>query len=210
MLEGLPRANVTQDVHRFANLAHVPQFAEKKGLSLDAVADVIQFIREDVTKELMEGPFERKPFFQNKFGARSRFSDGEWPVFYGAIDQKTAEEESKHHYARKAAGDAEAKRPVHYSIVRCKFSGAIVDLQPKLQLPEWQELISENYTFCNALGREAHEDGGIGAFLSPSARHPGGTTIPAFIQSTLSDPVIEAAVTLTFDSGNVAIEAREI
>jgi hypothetical protein len=98
---------------------------------------------------------------------------------------------------------------VHYSIVRYKFSGEIVDLRPKL--PEWRDtLISDCYTFCNGLGKEAHHDGGIGAFLSPSARHTGGTTVPAFIQGTVSDLVIEAAAKLTFDAGNVAIEAKEL
>jgi hypothetical protein len=208
MLEILPRVSVTQDVHRFANLAYVALFAAKKGLTIDQVGDVIAFNRDDVTKELMEGPFRRKPFCQNKYGNVSRFSDGEWPVLYGAIGQKTAEEESKHHYARKAAGDAEPKRPVHYSIVRYKFSGKIIDLRPKL--PEWPDLVSNCYTFCNGLGKEAHHDGGIGAFLSPSARHTGGTTVPAFIQATLSDPVIEAAAKLTFDAGNVGIEAKEV
>jgi hypothetical protein len=208
MLETLPRVSVTQDVHRLANLDHVRSFAAKKGLTIDQVADVIAFHRDDVTKELLEGPFERKLALQNKYGKVSRFSNGEWPVFYGAVGQKTAEEESKHHYARQAAGDAEAKRSVHYSIVRYKFSGEIVDLRPKLS--EWRDLISDCYTFCNGLGKEAHHDGGIGAFLSPSARHTGGTTVPAFIQGTVSDPVIEAAAKLTFDAGNVAIEAKEL
>jgi hypothetical protein len=156
----------------------------------------------------LDGPFQPKLELQNKFGKASRFSNGEWPVFYGAIGQKTAEEESKQAYARKAAGDAKAKRPVHYSIVRCKFSGEIVDLQPKLR--EWPELISDCYTFCNRLGREANEDGGIGAFLSPSARHTGGTTVPAFTRGTLSDPVIESVATLTFDAGNVGIEGKQV
>jgi hypothetical protein len=208
MLEPLPRVRVTQDVHRFANLAHVALFAAKKGLAIDQVTDVIRFNRDDVTRDLMEGPFRPKLVFQNKYGDVSRFSDGGWPVFYGAIGPKTAEEESKHHYARKAAGDAEAKRPVHYSIVRYKFSGVLIDLRPKL--PEWRDLISDCYAFCNGLGREAQEDGGIGAFLSPSARHTGGTTVPAFIQGTLSDPMIESVTTLTFDVGNIGVEAKEV
>jgi hypothetical protein len=115
----------------------------------------------------------------------------------------TAQKESAYHYGRKAAGDAVARRGVHYSIVRCRFSGEIVDLQPKL--PVWPGLIDDDY----GLGKEAR-DGGLGGFLAPSARHTGGTTVPAFIQATLSDPVIEAAAKLTFDAGNVGIEAKEV
>jgi hypothetical protein len=207
MLETMERANVTKDVHRFANLAHVGVFAQKKDLTIEEVTEVIGFLRDDVTRELMEGPFQRKAFFGNKFGPPSRFSDGEWPVFYAAIGPATAQEESKHYYARKAAGDAAARRGVHYSIVRCKFSGEIVDLLPKLD--NWPDLIDDDYTFCNGLGKEAH-DVGVGGFFAPSARHPGGTTVPAFIQGTIFDPVIEATAKLIFDGGKAVVEIKQL
>jgi hypothetical protein len=207
MLETLPQVSITQDVHRFANLTHLAVFAAKKGLTIDEVTDVIAFATDDVVAELMKGPFQRKPLLGNKFGLVSRFSDGEWPVFYAAIGRTTAEKESTHHYGRKAAGDATARRGVHYSIVRCRFSGQIIDLQPKLA--EWPNLISDDYAFCNGLGKEAHH-GAVGGFLAPSARNAGGNTVPAFIEGTLSDPLIEAAAKLTFDGGDTVVEVKEI
>jgi hypothetical protein len=162
--------------------------------------------RDDVTRELMEGPFQPKLHLGGKFGDRTRFSDGEWPVFYAAVDRTTAGKEAAHHYGRRAAGDPASPRAVYYSIVRCRFSGEIIDLRP--QFPAWPDLVSEDYTFCNALGREAHAVG-VGAFLSPSARHDGGTTVPAFIEGTLSGPVIEATARLSFEAGHVEIEVRE-
>jgi RES domain len=207
MLETLPRVNVTQDVRRFANLSHLALLAVKKGLTIDEVTEVIAFNRDDVLKELMEGPFQRKPFFGNKFGLVSRFSDGEWPVFYAAISRTTAENESAYHYGRKAAGDTAVRRVVYYSIVRLRFSGEVLDLEPKL--PDWPELVSDDYTFCNGLGKEAHE-GALGGFHSPSARHTGGTTVPAFIAETLSGPIIEATAKLTFDAGNTVVEVKEL
>jgi hypothetical protein len=209
MLESLPRENVVQAVHRFANLSHVSQLAVRKGLALDEVREVIAFNREDVTKELMDAPFQRKPRLGNKFGPDSRFSDGNWPVFYAAIGQETAEKESTHHYGRKAAGDAAARRPVHYSILRCGFSGEIVDLQPKL--PDWPCLISDDYKLCHILGREAY-DMGLAGMFSPSARagHVAGTTVPAFIRAALSSPVIEATARLTFDAGTTRVEIKPL
>jgi RES domain-containing protein len=206
MLEILARANVSQDVHRLANLSYIAAFAEKKGLTIDEVTDVIRFSRDDVTRELMEGPFQPKLHLGGKFGDRTRFSDGEWPVFYAAVDRTTAGKEAAHHYGRRAAGDPASPRAVYYSIVRCRFSGEIIDLRP--QFPAWPDLVSEDYTFCNALGHEAHAVD-VGALLSPSARHDGGTTMPAFIEGTLSEPVIEAAARLSFDAGHVEIEVRE-
>jgi RES domain len=207
MLETLPRVHLTQDVNRFANLSHIGLLAVKKGLTIDEVREVIAFNHDDVKRDLMKAPFQRKRYYGNKFGPVSRFSDGEWPVFYAAIGRKTAEKESSHHYGRKAAGDAAARRPVHYSIVRCRFSGETVDLQP--QLPDWPNLISNDYTFCNGLGREAH-DSGLGGFFAPSARDNGGTTVPAFIEETLFGAVIEATATLTFDGGQASVEIKEL
>jgi hypothetical protein len=164
VLEILPRENVTKDVHRFANLSHLAVFAKKKGLTIKEIIDVIAFDRGDVTKELIEGPFQRKQLFGNKF--------------------------------------------VHYSVVRCRFSGDVVDLRPKLA--EWPELISDDdYTFCNGLGKEAN-DGGLGGFLSPSARNFGGTTVPAFLPWTISHPQIEATARLAFDGADVIVEVKEL
>jgi hypothetical protein len=70
-------------------------------------------------------------------------------------------------------------------------------------------LISNDYAFCNDLGREAH-DNGMGGFFAPSARNHWGTTVPAFIVGTLYSPVIEAAATLMFDVGQTSVEIREL
>jgi len=203
MLETLPRVRLTQDVHRFANLSHLGVFATKKGLTLDQITEVIMFDQDDLTKELMEAPFQPKAFFNYKFGPISRFSDGEWPVFYAAIGRTTAERESAYHYGRKAAGAADARRAVHYSVIRCTFSGDIVDLRPKLR--DWPELVVDDYRFCNVLGGEAHRDG-LDGFLSPSARDPGGTNIPAFKAEAVRGPVIEATATLTFNAGGAEVQ----
>ena len=76
MLETLPRVNLTKDVHRFANLSHLALFANKKGLTIKEIIDVIAFDRGDVTKELIEGSFQRKQLFGNKFGQSRVFLTG--------------------------------------------------------------------------------------------------------------------------------------
>jgi hypothetical protein len=197
VLEVLESEHIAREVHRFANLSFTAQFAEIKGLTMEEVADVIAFDQEDVVKELLESPFKRKPKLANRYGPRSRFSDGEWPVFYAAIGRPTAQLESAHHYGRKAAGDREARRGVYYSIVRCNFEGRVIDLRPKLL--EWPNLVSEDYAFCVQLGLEA-QTLRLDGFLAPSSRNPGGTTAPAFVATTLSYPSIVATVKLTFDA----------
>lgn len=207
MLETLAKQNLARDMIRFANLTHLALFATKMGLTIDEVTEVISFERDDATKELMDGPFEMKPKLGNKFGTISRFSDGEWPVFYAAIGRETAEKESSHHYGRKAAGDVTARRAVHYSVVRCTYAGETIDLTA--QLSSWPELVSENLKFCNDLGKEAH-DTGLGGFLAPSARHSGGIAVPAFLRSTLSNPKIEATARLSYDTGATVVEYKDV
>ena len=207
MLEELPQASIAQKVHRFANISRLRQLAESKGLTIDQITDVIAFEREDVIKQLMDEPFQRKPFFGNKFGRQSRFSDGDWPVFYTAIGPKTAQEESTYQYGRKAAGDGSARRPVHYSILRCEFSGSIIDLRPKLS--DWPDLVSDDYMFCIALGKEGN-DLNVGGFFNPSARDKGGTTVPAFKRETLKGPIIEATAKLTFSEDTTVVEIAEM
>ena len=207
MLEALPKSNLSREVRRFANLTHLALFATREGLTIDEVTDVIAFDRDDVTRELMDGPFERKPALGNKFGKPSRFSDGQWPVFYAAIERDTAAKESTYHYGRKAAGDVLARRAVHYSVLRCVYAGETINLVP--QLATWPDLTSDEYTFCHRLGKEAH-DMGLGGFLAPSARNAGGTTVPAFARSTLSDPVIEATAQLSYDTGSAIVEYKDV
>ena len=121
MLEILLRANVSQDVHRLANLTYIAAFAEKKGLTIDEVTEVIRFTRDDVTRKLMEGPFSRNRGSEESSGIERVSLDGEWPVFYAAVDRTTAGKEAAHHYGRRAAGDPASPRAVYYSIVRCRF-----------------------------------------------------------------------------------------
>ena len=205
MLETFAKPGIARDVVRFANLTHLALFATKMGLTIDEVTDVIAFERDNVTKELMDGPFERKPKLGNKFGSLSRFSNGEWPVFYAAIERDTAEKESTYHYGRKAAGDAAARRAVNYSVLRCGYTGETIDLVP--QFAAWPDLTSGDYTFCNGLGKEAH-DMGLGGFLAPSARNAGGTNVSAFIRRTLSSPEIEATARLSYDTGSTVVEYK--
>jgi hypothetical protein len=207
VLEGLDQTTATQVVHRFANVAHLGQFAGRKGLTIEQIADVIAFERDDVLKQLLEGPFLRKPRFGNKFGDRSRFSDGEWPVFYAAIGRATAQAESAHHYGRRAAGDDDARRPVHYSIIKCEFSGAVIDLRTKRL--DWPDLVSDDYAFCIGLGKEAG-DLQLEGFFSPSARNADGTTVPAFKRDALENPAIEATAKLTFSDGETLVEIAEL
>lgn len=205
MLEALERPDTERNVYRYANVSHLAQFAASKNLSVDDIADVIAFDHENVLHDLISAPFRRKVVLEARYGNVSRYSTGEWPVFYGALTAETAKMEVLYHYNRSADPIAGTYPTLSYTIVRCTFRGTATDLLPKLE--EWPDLVSDDYSFCNSLGLEAHQTE-LGGFLAPSARHVGGTTVPAFVAETLSGPQVGEVVQFASDPSGPVAESR--
>jgi hypothetical protein len=184
-------------VYRFANLTHVGSFLKNKSLSDRQVLRVLAVSGRKLNIDLMKAPFRRKRGLNGNFGRPSRFSDGTWPTFYAALQEETAKKEAGHHYAKEAAKAVDEAAPVYYSRVSCKFMGPHINLWPKLGT--W-DLVSDDYTFCQQLGQEAHESE-LGAFLTPSARdRPHGASVPAFSPQTLSDAVVTGTARFTYNA----------
>ena len=72
-----------------------------------------------------------------------------------------------------------------------------------INLADWPDLISEDYSFCQSLAHEAI-DRTIDLFLAPSARRLGFVAIPVFEREALSNPV-----RLRTSAFRVAIETGE-
>ena len=51
---------------------------------------------------------------------------------------------------------------------------------------------------------------GLGGFLAPSARNPGGTTVPAFLRVALTSLEVEATARLTYDTGKTVVEFKDL
>ena len=135
----------------------------------------------DSLDALLDGPFRPKPRLEMTGYSISRFSDGSFPVFYCATEAETAEAESRYHRTRFVPDT-----PTRYIVFTCDFDGCVKDLQP--QKDEWPALTYEcDYEFCNELGSEAVETG-LDGLLAPSVRRVGGTNIPVFSRSAISNP----------------------
>lgn len=205
MLEDMEVGAVSSTIYRLANLSNYAKFGSQRGLSFEEVQDLLKFLSVGAT-DLLREPFKPKPLLHpsTPFGKPTRYSDGTWPVFYGALEQKTVESECLHHYARVALGSA-SSRSAYYSLLSCLFEGEAMDLRPKLE--EWPDLISNDYGFCQELGREANAMP-LASFLAPSARETGGTTSPIFSPDGLSDPEITGTVRFSVDAsgGRVSVD----
>ena len=126
---------------------------------------------------------------------RSRFTNGEFKVFYTAFELKTAEAEIRHHLPARAAGNTRPT-PYHYSGSRMVFTGLAKDLRPLASA--WPKLIyTSDYSFCNSLGVEAVELK-LDALVVPSVRQLGGTNLPVFRRASAVFLSAEGELILTY------------
>ena len=151
-------------------------------------------------EELCDAPFRPR----QRLRRRTRFSDGSFPVFYSSLDPATAEAEVCHWF-RSRAGRPQGTRLAYYQGLSCRFRGQEGDLRAKMD--EWPDLKHDSdYTFCNALGREAHQMG-IDGLVVPSVRHD-GDNLPVFSREAISGAELNDVVVVIYDpdSGEVGVQ----
>lgn len=215
MLEYVSEASPPHAVYRFANRRRaveiISELARRRNLDNEAVREMLEFLgpANGAAEELLNGPFEAKAHLNDKWHA-SRFSDGNWPVFYGALDLETSEAEIVYHLeAGQMQAALSAGGPVYFSQFHCTFDGRALDLRPKLT--EWPWLVDSNTknARCQALGREAHEKD-IDGFLAPSVRNSGGTNVPVFAREMLSQVMIDGNASFSPDPTTGKVQIRYI
>ena len=156
--------------------------------------------------EFLDKPFRIKRQL-NRFKYKTRFSNGDIPVFYSSLDSKTAESEVKHWLPTYFANSPNPK-PMHFRLFHCTFNGIEKDLRTKVKV--WPDLMNDSdYTFCNQIGSEA-VDLKLDGLVTYSVRHKDGVNVPIFTRSSISDPGMEAKLEMTYDpnSGNTTVRYR--
>ena len=197
LLEKLSIIPAETDLVRLASLPSSEFFQEQK-LDEKSIREVVQFLHSQGVpiqpKDLVEQTFKPKHrLAKTKYA--TRFSDGSFPVLYGAIGARTAEEEAKHWFSKQVSGNPKNTRKVWYMRFKYRFSGKVKNLWTKKI--EWSDLTHDNdYRFCNKLGAEAKE-AGLDGLLAPSARKEGGTNLPAFARRAVNDFREDEFVTIT-------------
>ena len=188
MLDQIPTERRQYPVFRMAAYLEDNDFLQDDNrFDQQRSAELIDLLREtgtrDSLEELLEDPFRPKRRLQSR---STRFSDGSFTVFYGSLELETAETEVRHHMCNGFSGKPDRRRVAWFQCFRCHFDGYVKDLRTKQE--EWPDLTHKNdYGFCNKLGAEAKETS-LDGLLAPSARRNGGTNLPVFARSALSDP----------------------
>lgn len=200
MLEELPSEAADTDLVRLASRPDVDRFFEEQGLDDESVAEVLQLLQSRGvavrSKDLVDRTFKGKPRLAKTTYA-TRFSDGSFPVLYGAVEAQTAEAEAKHWFSKQVSGKPAHARTAWYTRFTYRFIGKVKDLRPKQAA--WPALTHDNdYTFCNRLGLEA-VTAGLDGLMAPSARNDGGTNLPVFARKAINNIGEGDAVAITYD-----------
>lgn len=176
MLERIPVDRHDATVYRLYSPAAISSLRDM-GLDDRQVAEAINAADLEVTEiQVIDAVFK-------KTSGRSRFSNGDFSVLYTAEDLATAEAEIKSFVSRTQSRGSSASR--FYRRVNLHFAGDVKDLRPKTA--EWPDLVSDDYSFCQAIGKEVYELQ-IDGLRSTSARRADGTCLPVFRREAVSNP----------------------
>ncbi len=140
----------------------------------------------------------------------SRYSDGTFGVLYGSLDLETTVYETVHHMIRcelgveGISGTIIRERAVY--LVHC--NAILLDLTGKTA--DFPELISNDYTFTQQVGKRVSSEGHPG-LLVPSARKADGTNVAVFNPSVLSNARVSCYLVYRMDTGRkvVTVEREE-
>lgn len=123
---------------------------------------------------------------------KSRYGNGQYPVWYGACDAVTSCYETAYHWRYRflaACGFDKLPQPVyaHRNIYQVQCHALLIDLREKCEY--FPELISDkNYNeFTHSIGKRLSQEGHPG-LLTISARYPKGEVAAIFQEKVLSQP----------------------
>lgn len=119
--------------------------------------------------------------FDPKYYAESRFSKGNFGVFYGSMDEKTSVAEiMAMHQRRFETNMAAAAEPViiDRKMFICRLAGSrCTDIRPLIGA--YPEIIADDHDFCHSIGDLA-KTSSLDFLLTQSVRRPSGVCVAAF------------------------------
>ena len=206
LLASIETRGTRAPIFRLASDRSVEDFIGEEEYDSTSAAELMELVKPTATRDLeralLDAPFKPRPRLA-RAGSSTRFSDGSFSVFYGALEADTADAEIRYWHPKKST----RPRTAHYIRFVCDFSGQTKDLTP--MRAKWPQLTHDSdYRFCNALGAEAVESD-LDGLLAPSARKDTGTNLPVFQRRAIDSPVVQARVAVTLDPSTGDVSTRE-
>lgn len=178
-------------------------------------------------QSIIHRPFEEAEFlsailypFEPNHWSASRFSTGEFGVWYGSDSIETGVHETAYHWRYGLLADAGWEDRIGTSIERrihqVNCHAHLVDLTNKTH--DWPGLTANHYDFCRDLGTQAQHDG-LPGLWTPSARSPRthfsthadtnpGTNAALFTPAPLSAPTTLCWLTYTLSEHGVLVHGN--
>jgi len=137
-------------------------------------------------------PFEHEPYL------KSRYGNGSYGVWYGALVLNTTIHETAFHMVKEESGIEGNTGLIHRerAVYRIHCKALLIDLSGKEA--EYPDLVGQDYGFTQRVGDRVRKEGHPG-LLSPSARHKNGVNLVAFSPAVLSNPRSYCYLTYTCD-----------
>lgn len=145
-------------------------------------------------------PFSKEPFLLSRYG------NGTFGVWYGAMELDTTIHETIYHMMREESrvegltGRVKRERAVY--LVRAR--AVLIDLVGKER--RYPDLLSDDYSLTQQIAERLQKEGHPG-LLAPSARCV-GTNLVAFTPSILNDPRVNCYLTYTYDYQSKTVEVE--
>ena len=204
LLRNIVSLRVSQDL--FDDLSDEPSDWQA-AINLELAFKPAQF---ESPQPVIDRPFEDAAFvaaiqFPFDHWSQSRFSRGQFGVWYGSEKLETTVHETVYHWRNGLLADAGWAEREGVSVERRVYqvycAGALIDLQPKAD--SWPELRANDYSACQALGERLHREGHPGLW-TPSARC-GGMNAAVFRAALLSNPRALCYLTYRLEGGAVKV-----
>ena len=113
----------------------------------------------------------------------SRFGDGEFGVFYSALEKETCQREIAYHYLEDC--EETTNDPRKFCLLKCSFKGSSSDLRGKEEAyPDLVSSSDDGYPFCRRLAKLGKLND-IKCFFTLSARRVEGTCVPIFERTAI-------------------------
>lgn len=199
-------ARVSQDL--FDDLSDEPA-AWQAAISLEVASKPWPY---ESRQPVVDRPFEEAEFlsavmypFEPGHWSASRFSRGDFGVWYGSKDMDTTIHETVYHWRQGLLADAgwddldgvAMERRMH----RVNCATHLIDLTN--QVERWPDLRSNDYAFCHDIGNQVHEEGHPGLWTC-SARCE-GSNAALFTPKPLSAPGTVCFLTYVIEGAGVSV-----
>jgi hypothetical protein len=194
VIEGAAQQALSEPVLRLIGLSpsSIETILLQRGLNPDALEEVREAVASVgvpfTLEEALAYPF-RPSDGEPPYGV-GRFSNGQFGVFYSALEEDTCIAEILYYnrvgFEQQRSGNVPFAR--YYQLTACEFTGSAMMLVGReQQYPDLVSATDAGYPFCQGVALWAISEG-ADALHTTSARRAGGTCVPVFTEGALSAP----------------------